>query len=215
MVGRFSATGGAETSSRRLRPVAASALFLLVLLGAAPGAVESTNAHVNLWCPGNPAIADAWEATWTLKGAANAWAAVGYGYTSSPRPGLEGHAGCITAFGQTGMGRVGMTFSAAGYLTFGGTALNSVVEMALPTTFGASGKVSLSAWVRTTVDADSVVFETGSGSGHVVTLKRGAGNGRFRFVVTRSGATRFAESSDNSFPLNTWVHVAVAAVGGC
>ena len=167
--------------------------------------------HTNLWCPGNVPDNGSWEASWSLKGTPNTWAAVGYGYTSSPRSTSETHAGCITAFGLTGTAREGMKYSPDGNLMFGGTLETSVVEMALPKTFGASGRISLSAWVKAVNDSDATIFETGFGSNETVRLERGKDNDSFRFVVQRSTGSKSAESAANTFPLNTMLHVAVTA----
>ena len=168
--------------------------------------------YTNRLCPGNPPLEDSWEASWSLKGVPNTAATAGEGYTSYPRPSNEtSHAGCITAFGLTGEAGQGMTISSAGYLTFGGTLANSVVELALPRTFGRSGKISLSAWVKSATDSDSTIFETGFGTSEVVRLERGAANDSFRFVVQRQSEMKVAESAANTFPLNTMVHVAVTA----
>ena len=60
----------------------------------------------------------------------------------------------------------------------------------MPPTFGASRKMSLSAWVKTTTDDNSVIFETGYGSGHLVSLKRLSATDNFKWIVFRGSQVR-------------------------
>ena len=149
--------------------------------------MDAAVSFTNLLCPGSPADSDLWEASWALKGTAGATAVAGWGSTSEPRASHAAHAGCITSFGDS-RGSAAMKYDSDGYLEFLGEADTSRVKLALPLKYGASGKISIEAWVKATQDADGVIVEMGYGSGSLVTLRRDSATSSFRFVVLRSGS---------------------------